>query len=314
MHLYLELLAGFALLVAGAELAVWGSIRLARRIGVSPLVVGLTVVALGTSLPELFVSVIAAYGGEPQIALGNVVGSNIFNIAVILGLGALLRPIKIEMDLLRLEIPFVFVTTILFISMAWDGRIGRTDGPVLLGLFAAYLAYLLRSARASRRVNAAENEDVQLSPLWTSVVAVVVGLVLLGLGGRWLVDSTTKLGIQLGISERVLGLSIVALATSLPELAASLVAARRRQTDLAVGNLLGSNIFNTLGILGASAVVRPLGPTGPFLGTDAIVLVLTAALVLPMARSGWRLSRLEGALLLSVYLGYMGLVIFGAIP
>jgi len=314
MHLYIELLAGFALLVAGAEGAVWGSIRLARRLGVSSLLVGLTVVALGTSLPELFISVIAASRGEPLIALGNVIGSNVFNIAVILGLGALIRPIKIEMALLRMEIPFLLLTSLLFVSMAWDGVIGRTDGPVLLGLFAAYLAYLYRSARANRQALGDARGEGGTSSLWLSIVAVAFGLALLGFGGRWLVTSTTELGIRFGISERVLGLSVVALATSLPELAASLVAARRDEADLAVGNLLGSNVFNTLGILGTAAVVHPLGPTSAFLGADAVVLVLTGVLLLPMARSGWRLSRLEGGILLSVYLGYMSLVILGAIP
>ncbi|MCG8466823.1 MAG: calcium/sodium antiporter [Gemmatimonadetes bacterium] len=320
MPLFVELLAGFALLIAGAEASVRGSIRLARRLGVSSLLVGLTVVALGTSLPELFVSAIAAYGGEPGVALGNVVGSNVFNLSVILGIGALMRPIKIEMDLLRLEIPFVLVTTLLFISMAWDGLIGRTDGPVLLVLFAGYIGYLHRAARLARRERQSEpaTEDpagaTESSSITVSVVLVVVGLTLLGLGGRWLVESATELGVVLGISERVVGLTIVALATSLPELAASLVAARRNEADLAVGNLLGSNIFNTLGILGVSAVIHPLGPTGPFLRADAIVLVLTSVLLLPMARSGWRLNRIEGAILLSVYGVYMTLVLAGAVP
>ncbi len=336
--LYVELVVGLVLLIGGAELAVTGSIRLARHMGVSSLLVGLTVVALGTSLPELFVSALAAERGEPHIALGNVIGSNIFNLSVILAIGAILRPVHIELRLLRLEIPFVLLISLLFMSMAVDGRVGQVDGLILLGLFAAYLVYVARIARQEasalrkRATEAAPPSAREADPRageaapqatgaegatragpspWRWVGAIVVGLALLLLGARWLVDSVIELTRLFGVSERVISLTIVAGGTSLPELAASVVATLRREEDLAVGNLLGSNIFNTLGILGVSATLEPLGPTAPFLRLDAAVLILTALLIAPLARSGWRLTRWEGVLLLGVYVVYLALVLAG---
>lgn len=312
--IYLELLAGLALLLAGAESVVRGSTRLARRLGVSSLIVGLTVVALGTSLPELFVSTIAASRGEPGVALGNVVGSNIFNLAVILGASALVRPIAVEMALVRLEIPFVLAISLLFVGMAWDGTIGRVDAPILLVLFAAYMAYLARSARREPGIVPEPDEadgatSEKDGTLWASIALVALGLVVLVLGARWLVNSAEQLARSWGVSERVIGLTVLAGGTSLPEAAASIVAAARRESDLAVGNLLGSNIFNTLGILGVAGLVRPLGPTAPFLGLDAIMLLVCVVALLPMARSGWRLSRWEGGLLVGLYVAYLVAVI-----
>jgi cation:H+ antiporter len=304
------------LLLLGAEGLVRGSIRLAHRLGVSSLIVGLTVVALGTSFPELFVSVIAAARGEPGVALGNVVGSNIFNIAVILALAALIRPVQIELRLLRLEIPFVLLITLLTTALALDGAIGRVDGGLLLAGFAAYMFSLRRTVRleGARKATARPGTAAAAAggTLWAPVLMAAVGLVVLLYGAHWLVDSATRIALNLGVSERVIGLTLVSGGTSLPELAATLVATARRESDLAVGNLLGSNIFNMLGILGASALTRPLGPSGPFLRLDLPAAILVALLLLPLARTGWRLSRWEGGLLFALYGVYLWLVFAGA--
>lgn len=314
------------LLLLGAEGLVRGSIRLARRLGVGSLIVGLTVVALGTSFPELFVSVIASSRGEPGVAMGNVIGSNIFNIAVILALGALVRPVQIELRLLRLEIPFVLLVTLLTLVLALDGAIGRLDGGFLLTGFAAYMFTLRRTVRleAARTADgtAPAPEDAadgdgpdgpsdEPGSMWMPVLLAALGLVVLLYGAHWLVDSATRIALEMGVSERVIGLTLVSGGTSLPELAATLVATIRRESDLAVGNLLGSNLFNMLGILGAAALTRPLAPSDPFLRLDLPVAILVALLLLPLARSGWRVSRWEGGLLFGLYGAYLWLVFTG---
>lgn len=318
------------LLLLGAEGLVRGSIGLARRLGVSSLIVGLTVVALGTSFPELFVSVIASARGEPGVAMGNVVGSNIVNIAVILALGVLIRPVEIELRLLKLEIPFVVLITIATAGLALDGSLGRLDGGILLAGFAAYMFTLRHTVRLEGAdidpepsIDAPEpaalrdsrgapaSADPSRDTVWAPVLMAAFGLVVLLYGAHWLVDSATRIAIDLGVSERVIGLTLVSGGTSLPELAATLVATVRRESDLAVGNLLGSNIFNMLGILGAAALTRPLEPTGPFLRVDLPAAILIALLLLPLARSRSRLSRWEGGLLFAFYGTYLWLVFTG---
>lgn len=323
------------LLLLGAEGLVRGSIGLARRLGVSSLIVGLTLVALGTSFPELFVSVIASARAEPGVALGNVIGSNIFNIAVILALGALVRPVEIELRLLKLEIPFVLLITLATTGLALDGSIGRLDGGLLLSAFAAYMFTLRRTVRLEGARVAAEPpvggaggvpepaDDTDASKtagagpertrdtVWAPVLMAAFGLVVLLYGAHWLVDSATRIAVELGVSERVIGLTLVSGGTSLPELAATLVATLRRESDLAIGNLLGSNIFNMLGILGAAALTRPLEPTGPFLRLDLPAAIVIALLLLPLALTRSRLSRWEGGVLFALYGTYLWLVFTG---
>ena len=302
-----------------------GAVRLARGLGISSLVVGLTVVALGTSFPELFVSSIASWRGEPAVALGNVIGSNIFNIAVILALGAMIRPVHIELRLLQLEIPFVLFITVLFPLLATDGEIARSDAGILLGLFATYLFYVRYTAREGvappwpavgaethARPDGADRPDPRESGAGIVVVGTLLvlgGLAAMGLGGRWLVESATGLARAWGVSDRVIGLTLLAGGTSLPELASTLVAFARRESDLAVGSLLGSNVFNTLAILGTAAMIRPLGPTAEFLRLDMLVLLLTMVLLIPLARSRARIGRWEGLGLFAIYIGYLTVVI-----
>ncbi|MDH3734197.1 MAG: calcium/sodium antiporter [Gemmatimonadota bacterium] len=316
----LELVVGFAVLVGGAEMLVRGAITLSRRLGVSSLVVGLTVVALGTSFPELFVSVIASARGEPAVALGNVIGSNIFNIAVILGVGAIIRPVRVELRLLQLEIPFVLFITVLFPLLATDGAINRVDAAILLVLFVSYMLYVRWTARrdslsVESDVGDASTEGGPRSPatgsLWMAVVLVVAGLMTMAFAGRWLVDTATDLARLWGVSERVIGLTLIAGGTSLPELASTLLAFLRRESDLAVGSLLGSNVFNSLAILGTAAMVNPLAPTRDFLRVDMLVMLLTIVLLIPLARSRSRIGRWEGLGLFGIYVGYMLLILLG---
>jgi len=305
---------------------VQGSIRLSRSLGVSSLVVGLTVMALGTSLPELFVSIVASLRGEPGVALGNVIGSNIFNIAVVLGLSAVIRPLKIELRLLRLEIPFVLLIALLFAGLAIDGAIGRVDGAILLFTFLAYIVYVRRMASedpaqlpaqsAARPPDGSPSRSPDRPPRtrdralpWAALLMTAAGLVTLAFSAHWLVGTVTGLARSWGISERVISLTLIAGGTSIPELATSIAAIARREADLAVGNLLGSNIFNTLAVVGTAGVVRPLTPTAPFLGLDMLVMLLTVLLLVPLARTGWRLSRWEGGVLFLIYAGYMALLI-----
>jgi len=298
----------------GAETLVRGATRLARSLGVDALVIGLTVVALGTSFPELFVSIVAAHGGDSGVALGNVIGSNIFNVAVILAIGALIQPVRVEVRLLRLEIPFVLLITMLFAVVCMDGSIGRADATLLLSLFVGYMGYVRHSVVSghvpgSREAGASPGTRPTPSRVaGMALLVTVIGLATLVFGARWLVEAAERVARMWGVSERVIGLTLVAGGTSLPELASTLVAFFRKESDLAVGTLLGSNIFNTLAILGTAGMVRPLGPTHDFMQIDMLVLLLTVLLLVPLARSGWRVGRLEGALLLVVYAGYMTIV------
>jgi len=291
-----------------------GSIRLSRSLGVSSLVIGLTVMALGTSLPELFVSLVASLRGEPGVALGNVIGSNIFNIAVVLGLSAVIRPLKIGLRLFRLEIPFVLLISLLFTAMAIDGAIGRLDGAVLLLGFTAYIVYVRRIASEdplqlpARSPEAPPGTRDPVVP-WAALLMTTAGLLALAVSAHWLVSAASGLARSWGVSERVISLTLIAGGTSIPEMATSLVAIARRESDLAVGNLLGSNIVNTLAVVGTAAAIHPLTPTAPFLRLDMLVMLATAVLLVPMARTGWRLNRWEGGVLFLLYVGYMALLV-----
>ncbi len=297
-----------AVLVVGAESLVRGASSLALRLGISRLAVGLTVVAFGTSAPELVVSLEAAIAGSGDLAVGNVVGSNIFNIAVILGLAALVCPIPVHEQAVRLDAPIGLAVALLLVLLLLDGALGRIEGLALLALLAAYTAFNIVLAR--RRVRAGL-EDWPEAPfagpaggLWRELLLIVLGLGLLVAGANLLVGHAILLARLLGVGEAVIGLTIVAAGTSLPELATSLVAAWRRQADIAVGNVVGSNVFNILGILGAASLVSPMASDG--VGrTDLLVMVLFSVLLLPLLYTDRLLHRLEGVLLLLLYGGYL---------
>lgn len=299
-----------ALLYAGATALVRGGATLALRLGVSALVVGLTVVAAGTSMPELLVSAKAALAGQGDIALGNVVGSNIFNIAVILGLAAVVSPLKVQFQLIRLDTPVMILVTGVFWLMFRDHQIGRGEAAVLFVGLLAYSAGNLHLARRQATGTVVAEFSESLPPVrghWAVDLAFIGGgLGLLILGSRVLVDSAVVLARGWGVREAVIGLTIVAAGTSMPELATTVVAARKKQSDIAVGNVVGSNIYNLLGIAGVSGLLTPL--EGPGIRSfDLGVMMLLSVGLLPMLWSGLLVKRWEGAVLLGSYAGYLAL-------
>ncbi|MEX1114690.1 MAG: calcium/sodium antiporter [Akkermansiaceae bacterium] len=303
-----NLAAGLALLYFGAESLVRGSSSLALRLGLSPLVVGLTIVAFGTSSPELFVSLRAALNGQAAISVGNVVGSNICNIGLILGLCALITPITITSQIVRIDIPIMLGVTALSLALLADSRLGRMEGIVLFTLLLAYIIFSIRLARRrpADALVAEFGEEVKISKrgLTLDLLMVAVGLALLLFGARFLVDGAIIIAVAFGWSEALIGLTIVAVGTSLPELATSLLAAAKKESDIAVGNIIGSNIFNLLGILGITAVVHPLVTAG-IDWIDLAVMAGFSLLLWPMAFLQQRISRPAGALLLASYLAYL---------
>ncbi|WP_405241877.1 calcium/sodium antiporter [Lentisalinibacter salinarum] len=305
-------IAGLALLVLGGELLVRGASRLAGALGIPRLIIGLTVVAFGTSSPELAVSVKSALTGSADIALGNVVGSNIFNVLFILGLSALITPLVCSVRLLRLDVPLMVLFSVIVLVLALDHRVGRFDGLFLLASLLVYVAFLIVQGRR-------EPADVQGEfdqafgeersggrGTLANIALVAFGLVLLVVGSRWLVQSATDFAQRLGVSELVVGLTIVAAGTSLPEVVTSIVAALRGERDIAVGNVIGSNLFNIMGVLGAAAVVAPegIGVTPAVIGFDLPVMIVVAAACLPVFFTGGDISRLEGAILFVYYIAY----------
>jgi len=307
------LVAGMALLIIGGDLLVRGASGLARRFGVAPLIIGLTVVALGTSAPEMAVSVVASVRGNPGIAAGNVLGSNIFNVLVILGLAALIRPLAVHRQLLRLDVPVMVVVSLLTWLMSLDGSISRGDGLMLLAGLAAYLSIQVRQGRRTADPgtflpagDADASPPPRPWPVWALLACVTGGLVLLVLGSRWLVAAAAAAARSAGVSELVIGLTIVAAGTSLPEVAASAIAAFKHERDLAIGNVVGSNIFNLLAVLGAASLPPAGGIPIPAAAIrfDFPVMLALAVLCVPVFLTGRRISRAEGGLLLGYYCVY----------
>lgn len=305
------LAAGLVLLCIGAEGLVRGSASLALRAGVTPLVVGLTVVAFGTSSPEMVVSTKAAWLNQGSIALGNVVGSNIFNIAVILGLSAVVRPLKVNVQLIRFDLPVMIAVSLLAFFMFRDGQLSRGESALLFLGVVVYTGVVIRMARRehSRKVEEefAEGTPKASRSVLLDVVYVVGGLALLVLGARLFVHGAVDLARIWGVSEAVIGLTIVAAGTSMPELATSMVAAFRKQEDIAIGNIVGSNIFNLLAILGVAGLIRPFSGGG-VQPTDFYFMLGTSIIILPLMRWGMRLNRVEGLLLLIAYGVYLALL------
>ncbi|ACL73652.1 Na+/Ca+ antiporter, CaCA family protein [Thioalkalivibrio sulfidiphilus HL-EbGr7] len=307
----LLILAGIGLLTLGGEAVVRGALAAAKRLGVSPLLAGLVIVGFGTSAPELVVSVDAALNQQPDIAIGNVVGSNIGNILLILGLCALISPLATRRSALMRDGMTVILASLLFLLLVWGSALARTDAVILLGGLAVYLVLAYRTeSRAhspAAQVHAQEAEELSLLPrsIPAVVMALVLGLVCLVVGSRLLLRGAVDLSAQLGIPEAVIGLTLVAVGTSLPELAVSVIAAIRRHADVAVGNILGSNIFNLLGILGVSALLQPLPVHARVLAFDQWVMLASAGLLMLFLYTGMRLSRLEGGVLLTAYIAYL---------
>jgi len=312
----LLVLLGLALLVVGGEALLRGAVGLATLMRLTPAVIGLTVVAAGTSVPELAVSVIASLRGSPDISVGNVVGSNIFNLTVVLGAVALVRPILIRGNTATLEFPVLVLVTVIAIAVTRDGRVDQFDAITFVAIYIAFTAYLVRLVRAQMSVAERKEYDQEVKALGrtgrrtlTSMLFVLGGSALLAGGAQSTVAGASELARHLGWSERLIGLTIVAVGTSLPEVVTSLVSSVRGRDDVAIGNAIGSNLFNILGILGLSALTRPLPVAPAILHTDVWWMLAITLLMFPMIYVGRRIARGKGIVLLTVYVVYTVLLI-----
>lgn len=311
------LLVGLVLLTVGGEALVRGALAAARRIGVSPLLAGLVIVGFGTSAPELVVSVQAAINVQPDIAIGNVIGSNIANILLILGVSAIVMPMVTNIRCLRRDGLTMLAATILFMLLASFNGLSRLEGLIFLLVLAAYLVWAYRTEKEDTsspeaELHKAESEELELVPMSIpmTVLAIVGGLAMLIIGANRFLLGAVGLGEALGVPDAIIGLTVVAVGTSLPEFAVSIIAAIRRHADVAVGNIVGSNIFNLLCILGISSLITPLPLQGRLLQIDQFVMLGAAALLLAFLYFGLRISRLKGVVFLSAYVVYIG-VMFG---
>ncbi len=314
-------LSGLVLLILGADLLVRGASRLAAAFGVSPLVIGLTIVAIGTASPEIAVSLQAAANGQADLTLGNVLGSNIFNILFILGVTSIVAPIVIAEQLIRKDAPILLGVSLLAFALAFDGNLGAMDGAILGLLLTVYITFALKQSRSESNIVQKEyaeeyeqKEPRTLRNTVLNIIFILIGLGLLVLGSNWLVDSAVQIARVLGVSELVIGLTIVAVGTSLPEVATSVIAALKGESDIAVGNAVGSNIFNLLGVLGIGALVSPNGiaVAERVLQFDMLAMVFVALVTLPIFYLDKRISRVEGGLLLLYYVIYLVFVILRA--
>lgn len=296
------LILSLVALYIGAGWLVKGSSALAFKGKISPLVIGLTIVAFGTSAPELVVSLNATLGGQGDIAIGNIVGSNIFNIAVILGISATIYPLQAKKQLLRIDIPVMLIATILLTVLFWDGKLGRLEGGFFLAGIVAYTLFSLFYSRKHGEEPEMELED-QPKHWAVDVLSIVGGLAVLIFASQLLVDNAVSIAKELGLSEAVIGLTIVAAGTSMPELATSIVAAFKRKTDIAIGNIVGSNLFNILAIAGTSSLAHPIEANN-MNHVDLLVMLGISILLLPLLKSGKRLSRVEGIVLIIIYVIY----------
>ncbi len=311
----ITLLASFALIVKGANYLIDGAADIARMLRVSPLLVGLTIVAFGTSLPEFVVSIFAAINGSGDIAVGNIVGSNIVNIGLILGISAMVTPLAIRSKTLAYEFPFLIVSAFVLLIMANNlyvfgsntYSLDRIDGVGLLIIFGLFTWYIFKTAQKERKAVRAEFKEKyqHQHPLWKNGLFLVGGLAGLVIGGRLFISAATKLAITAGISETFIGLIIAALGTSLPELASSAVAAWKKQGDIALGNIVGSNIFNIVFVLGLSSVIKPMPISQSLLQIDIVVMVIISLLLLFFATQNHKLTRTEGIILVLSYCAYL---------
>jgi len=319
--LIIEFIGGLVILIIGADLLVRGASKLAAAFGISPLAIGLTIVAIGTASPEIAVSLQAASLGQGSLTLGNVLGSNIFNILFVLGVTALVAPIVIAEQLIRLDAPIMVGASVLTFSLVADGKLGLLDGMILLTGVIGYTVFALRQSRKeSKKVQGeyarefADKEAHTVQNTIKNIFFIVAGLGMLVLGARWLVDSASTMAKAVGVSELVIGLTVVAVGTSLPEVATSIMAALKGESDIAVGNAIGSNIFNLLGVLGVSGVLAPggIGVSHRVLSFDFLVMVFVALVCMPVFYVDDNVSRGEGMLFLSYYILYTSYLILEA--
>ncbi len=296
---------GVFLMIYGADRLVEGGSSIAVHFRISPLVIGLTIVSFGTSFPEFAASLVGALHGQTDIAMGNVVGSNICNLGLVLGAAALTRPIQVHAGLIKKEIPFVLLISLLTWFLAWNNRIGRMEGAFFVALFVFFVYYCIRTARQRGDALPAAPPPAKTTSLPRSLAALTFGLILLFLGADLTIRSAVSISGKLGISQALIGLTVVALGTSLPELVTSVVALRKGEGDIGLGNVLGSNIFNLLFVLGVTATVHPIPSSPQFFRFDIPVMFGFTLVLIPIAGSQLRISRREGGFFLTAYVGYI---------
>lgn len=300
---YLLLIVGFVLLIKGADWFVDGSASVAKRLRVPTLIIGMTIVAMGTSAPELAVSTAASLKGSNAIAISNVIGSNLFNLMVVCGACALFKPLTVQRSTLKVEFPLSIIAAGILLVMGYLGMtVGRIDGIILVILFIAFLVWMVISAKKAR--NEAEEEEVKVLPVWQCFLFIIVGIIAIVVGGDLVVDSASAIAASFGLSQTLIGLTIVAFGTSLPELVTSLVAAKKGDVDMALGNVIGSNIFNILLIVGVAATVSPMAVLTENL-IDAVLLILMSIIVLVFAWKKQSVNRAEGIAMLVMYAAYI---------
>ena len=300
----LLLALGFTMLIKGADWFVDGASGIATKFGIPQLVIGLTIVAMGTSAPEAAVSISAAIGGSADITIGNIVGSNILNIFIILGISAVITTLAVASSTIKYETPFMILVTVLLLVLGLDGTIGLIDGIILIIAFIAYLTYLFIMAKKNKE----EQPEARPIAIWKAILLTIIGLALIILGSNVTVDAATAIATAFGVSERFIGLTIVALGTSLPELFTSVSAARKHNADIAIGNIVGSNIFNILFVVGLSSVIIPVPFASNFI-FDTIVAIVAAALLLVCCLKTKSLKRWAGILMLICYAAYFIMIL-----
>ncbi|HHX31670.1 MAG TPA: calcium/sodium antiporter [Bacteroidales bacterium] len=301
------LLLSFVILYYGAEGLVFGASSLAKRLGISALVIGLTIVSIGTSMPELLVSIKAAMNGQSAISIGNALGSNLFNIGIILGLSAIIYPLLAKKQLLKFDVPVMILTSVLFLLLFLDSKISRIEAILMVILFLSYTTYLLVSSKRKHNINPNrdEDDDIKLTKHWAlDILFIVVGLVALVWGSDLLVVNAIIIAERLGMSEAMIGLTIVSAGTSMPELATSAVAAFKKRTDIAIGNIVGSNIFNILLILGVAGIIQPIS-TPDINYIDALVVVALGVLLWLFMKMSASIRRWQGVVFIVLYVLYI---------
>lgn len=308
------LIVGLITLIVGGDFIVKGGSSIALRLHLSPLVVGLTIVAFGTSAPELLISIQAALEGSPDIAMGNVIGSNICNLALVLGLTSIINPVKVSSTSLKIDWPMTMGASVLLYVAIREELINTYEGALFVTILLIYLIFIIRKARKDSKLAKELQSELEIpdSPpqhMWKDIVFIIAGCVGLYYGSEWFVGSAKSLALELGVQERVVGLTVVALGTSLPELVTASVASYRGQTDLALGNLMGSNIFNILAILGITSIIHEIRVHDQILEVDIIWMLLITLFVLPLMVTKKQVGRIDGSLLLLTYLIYIYFVI-----
>ena len=320
--MYFWLILGLITLIVAGEFLVRGAIGIAKRFHISTLVIGMTIISFGTSAPELLVCLDAAMSGHPEIAIGNVVGSNIENIALVLGITVLILPIVVDRNSKRIDWPMMMLATVLFAIFAWDGEIQRYEGVILFIILVAFTYWLIRNSRkktkkelAAAAIESDEDEDIAKikdKPI-ISVLFLLIGLVGLFFGANWLVDGAIDIATHFGMEERVIAVTVVAFGTSVPELITSAMAALKGETDISIGNLIGSNLFNIMAVIGLTAIVQPIGVSDAIIASDMWWMIAIAVGLLPLMVIGRKIGRFKGTLLLGTYIAYIAILVISIV-